>query len=462
MLSNKLITLNGLLGTRVSLTMRLFSYFALVFITFISLQMLIRLLLMNFLLGVPERVQQDLTLLADQAEELVSQKDWQALHQWELDQDYNIFILNAENESLSQREIHPHYAFKLRFERPLSTRLNSEVNRPILFVPLSDSYRLVASLPREEHPAHLFMKYIWYSNLLLTIIVLGAFSRLLARNLQRPLLTLQRASHRLASGDFNVEVKKQVGKCISEFYELARDFDEMAIRIASLNDKQARLIRDVSHELRTPLARHDIALHLVRDYVSEDKQYLLDNLQQESDEMNKLVGDILDYCQLGNASYACNLQPTQLAPLCQLLLNQCQLHLDAQQTLTSHFADATPMVLADSRLLVRVVNNLLVNACKYAGEQATISLSVRPSVHAPSEFVELIIKDNGPGIDKKNLRTIFRPFTRIEDARDKQSGGYGLGLAIVKESIQVMNGNIYALSPKSGGLTVVMTFPVSS
>lgn len=94
--------------------------------------------------------------------------------------------------------------------------------------------------------------------------ILGLFSWVIARYLQRPLDKLREVSHKLAQGDFDVKVSHEIGNSVREFSELAHDFDNMTHEIHSLAEKQQRLIRDVSHELRTPLARHNLALHLLK------------------------------------------------------------------------------------------------------------------------------------------------------------------------------------------------------
>lgn len=75
-------------------------------------------------------------------------------------------------------------------------------------------------------------------------------------------------------------------------------------------------------------------------------------------------------------------------------------------------------------------------------------------------YAAVVIEDNGVGIPSSQLKRIFDPFTRLEDSRDKQSGGYGLGLAIVKEAMTVMKGEVIAENRRSGGLRISLLFPI--
>jgi signal transduction histidine kinase len=116
--------------------------------------------------------------------------------------------------------------------------------------------------------------------------------------------------------------------------------------------------------------------------------------------------------------------------------------------------------MGDTRLILRAVNNLLTNAIKYAGKNAHIHLISSLVVVDGQQFVQLSVEDDGFGIAEQHLKRIFDPFTRIEGARDKQSGGYGLGLAIVKEAMTVMNGAVNAKSRQPHGLCIHLLLPV--
>jgi signal transduction histidine kinase len=97
---------------------------------------------------------------------------------------------------------------------------------------------------------------------------------------------------------------------------------------------------------------------------------------------------------------------------------------------------------------------------KYAGEDAHIEVSIYELDEQPNKSVCIEVADNGPGIAQAQLEEIFRPFTRLESARDKQSGGYGLGLAIVKEAMKLLGGEVKASNRKASGLRVQLTLPL--
>ncbi|PSU58624.1 two-component sensor histidine kinase [Photobacterium phosphoreum] len=412
------------------------------------------------MLQVPKKVQQNMLVMAEQAQQLIDTGNKQQLGQWEQQQPYYLFVLDKEQHEMGDRKMHPHFAFKLNYARGINTLLDSRVNQPIFAIPLKDGNQLMVQLPSQLHPAKYFSFYFGLIQVVIAVLILLMFSFLIARYLQRPLNTLREASRSLANGDFSVRVANAVSDSTVEFKSLATDFDEMAEQIQMLSERQRRLIRDVSHELRTPLARHNLSLHLMRKRVAPEHQHLVDRLERESEEMNQLVNEILEFNQLQNTTGNVNLIPLDVESLCLATVPDIETLLGKQQTLTTAIDNNMPLVMGDSRLIVRAVNNLLGNAMKYAGEQAHIQLISALVVIEGQAFVQLSVEDDGHGIAEQHLKRIFDPFTRIEGARDKQSGGYGLGLAIVKEAMAVMHGAVNAENRQPQGLSIQLLLPV--
>lgn len=442
------------------LVMRLFSYFTISLLLILLLQNLAEIALVKAMLHVPKKVQQNMLVMAEQAQHLIDNGNKQQLGQWEEKQPYYLFVLDKKQHEMGDRKMHPHFAFKLNYARRINALLDSRVNQPIFAIPLKDGNQLMVQLPHQLHPAKYFSFYFGLIQVVIAVLILFMFSFLIARYLQRPLNTLREASRSLANGDFSVRVASAVSDSTIEFKSLATDFDEMAEQIQILSERQRRLIRDVSHELRTPLARHNLSLHLMRKRVAPEHQHLVDRLERESEEMNQLVNEILEFNQLQNIAGNVNLMPIDVESLCLTTVPSIETLLGEHQTFTTDIDNNMPLVMGNSRLIVRAVNNLLGNAIKYAGEDAHIHLISSQVVIDGQKFVQLSVEDNGHGIAEQHLKRIFDPFTRIEGARDKQSGGYGLGLAIVKEAMVVMNGNVNAENRQPHGLSIQLLLPM--
>ncbi|WP_367988992.1 histidine kinase sensor domain-containing protein [Vibrio sp. NTOU-M3] len=451
----------SILKRKDGLPFQLFSYLSAVIISIVLLQGVVEKALMTSMLKVPPAMKAEMRNLAEKAEMLVERGDMAQLANWANQQPYYLFVLDSSNQPLSNRKMHPHFEFKLRFLRELDGPLNDEVSQPLIGIPLKHGNVLVIQLPRQLHPAHQFLIYLAISKVVIVVIILVLFSVIIARKLKQPLDRLRAASHQLAKGNFNINVASEVKSNVREFNQLAQDFDEMTAEIHNLAQKQRQLIRDVSHELRTPLARQNLALHLLRKQTDSTHFHLLDRVEREVDQMETLVTEILEFSRLENARYEAQFVMVDLQESVKQQLPLCALPKGDKQSITFHGSDHVPQILVDERLLQRVLQNLISNAIKYAGEAAQIDVSIRQIENQGQKWLLLEISDNGSGIDEASLESVFNPFTRLESARDKQSGGYGLGLAIVKESMSIMNGAVSAANRQEGGLVITLHFPIA-
>ncbi|MDN3696951.1 histidine kinase sensor domain-containing protein [Vibrio cortegadensis] len=468
------MTLSGMALTlkqhRSGLAFKLFGYLAAILISILVVQTLAEKALVKALLKIPAEVKRDMQDLAYQANILINEGDMDELADWANAQPYYLFIIDDNKRPITHRSMHPHFEFKLRYLRTIDVQLDDRVNRPLIGLPLENGNTLVIQLPHQVHPAKNFVYYFTLIKVVIAFVILTLFTGIMLRFLQQPLDRLREASRRLSQGDFSVSVVNELNSKTTEFHELATDFDHMTQKIHSLAEKQRRLIRDVSHELRTPLARQNLALHLLRKKSQDSEQHLITRLETEINEMDDLIGEILQFSRLENSQYDAEYLPLQLESYCEIQASQSKMELIGNQQIQTHLNNQTPMINADARLLLRILKNLIGNAIKYAGQDAVIQVSVSNAFTADKSklqtgmqnFVVVTVEDDGPGIPKHQLKSIFDPFTRLESARDKQSGGYGLGLAIVKEAMNLMDGKIVAENSEiTGGLKISLYFKYS-
>ncbi len=441
-----------------SLAFQLFSYMTAIVISILLVQVVVEQALIKAMLKVPESIKVEMLDLAYQANQLIEYGDMDELADWANAQRFYLFVLDQEQKPLTHRMMHPHFEFKLKFKRDLDQQLEGRVSRPIISIPLEQNNSLMIQLPHQLHPAHDFIYYFSILKVVIAVVILALFSWLLARRLQQPLDRLREASKKLSNGDFNVSVVNELKSNTREFNELAQDFDHMTIEIHSLAKKQRRLIRDVSHELRTPLARQNLVLHLLRKRVGDSEQHLVTQMEQQANELNHLIDEILQFSRLENARYDSELKWRDLAELLAPQIERCKFDLKASQSLTFDSLASQTKAQCDGTLVLRCLNNLVTNAIKYAGETATIEVSLTNKLTDKHRYLALTIADNGAGIHPDKLQDIFDPFTRLDVSRDKKRGGYGLGLAIVKESMRMMGGQAIASNRSNGGLAVTLLF----
>ena len=207
--------------------------------------------------------------------------------------------------------------------------------------------------------------------------------------------------------------------------ELAYSFDSMSSHIQRLLKVQREMINAISHELRTPIARLRFGLEMIKDDIDSTMQSTVEALEGDVEELNNLVDEVLTYGKLEEGSLALKFSQTDIKPLIESILQNNQGLLSSLQV-DLLFDEQNIIVLADAHHLHRALQNLILNASKYA------RTSIRIAFSSDSERWQVDIEDDGPGISVEDRDKVFIPFQRLDDSRTRASGGYGLGLAIVQ------------------------------
>ncbi|MDI1243896.1 MAG: HAMP domain-containing sensor histidine kinase, partial [Rhodoferax sp.] len=175
---------------------------------------------------------------------------------------------------------------------------------------------------------------------------------------------------------------------------------------------------------------------------------LLLRLERDIDEMNQLIGQLLDIARGLKREAAQDLE------LCVWLRARAEVQQAAADAahakVTVQCADAL-RVYAPPGMLTRVIDNLLGNALRYApGPIALVAQLVQPTAPGGPASVRVGVLDRGPGIPSDQIEAVFRPFHRLEGSRNPATGGFGLGLAIVQQLAHA-NGWVVRLEGREGG-----------
>ena len=288
-------------------------------------------------------------------------------------------------------------------------------------------------------------------------IISALVSLLLARYLAAPLGQLSRASKQLATGDLTARVGAPLDQRNDEFGQLARDMDEMAGRLQVSQQANQRLLRDVSHELRSPLARLRVALEIARNKDQSLVVEELNRIELESERLEQLVDEVLSLLRESTAPQELNTQHFDLAEMLQDLVETVNYEItEGREPIELHMEP--PLLLdADRELLWRVFENLLRNALIHSGDADGIMVTARP---VSGDEIQICVKDAGPGIAEAHIKHIFEPFYRVDEARNRSSGGHGLGLAIAASAVRRHGGRVSASNRQAGGLEVNVVLPV--
>jgi two-component system phosphate regulon sensor histidine kinase PhoR len=230
-----------------------------------------------------------------------------------------------------------------------------------------------------------------------------------------------------------------------EVLVLLRDVTETRMVEATRRD----FVANASHELRTPVtAIAGAAETLLGGAIDDPAQarVFVDIVARNAERLAQLTRDLLDLSRIESRQWPMRLEPVDLSAVAAKALDACSEAARRKRTeLRSEVAPGLH-VRADPRALEQVLVNLVDNAVKYTqeGSHATVSAD------AEDGAVTVVVRDDGPGIDRRHIQRIFERFYRVDPGRARGAGGTGLGLAIVKHLVQAQGGEV-GVESGSGG-----------
>ncbi len=225
---------------------------------------------------------------------------------------------------------------------------------------------------------------------------------------------------------------------------------------------RAEFLGMVSHELRTPLTSIKGSAATLTEAASDlDPAEMLQFFRiigEQADYMRDLIGDLLDVARIETGELSVAPAPADVATLVDEARSRFQSG-GGRNNLRIDLSPELPLVMADGRRIIQVLNNLLTNAARYSHEASAIGVTaVREGYH-----VAVSVTDEGRGIAAERLPHLFRKFSRIDgEDRRRDIAGSGLGLAICKGIVEAHGGRIWAESDGPGlGARFTFTIPVA-
>jgi len=303
--------------------------------------------------------------------------------------------------------------------------------------------------PREEE---------WFLKGLVLLTFLSAvFIIPVSRRITRPILKLAETAERLGQGDFSRRVDE---KGHDEVAVLARKFNRMAGSLEKMVSSGKELTAHLSHELRSPLARLRISLQMLLERHergrTDGNASLLAGMRDEIEHMDNLIGKMLVLSKLDMREPPPRTDSVDLAGLiAELIDNYGPMAASRSLRLSADLAPVPPLVCQG--LYIRsLVDNVLGNAIKYAGQGGAVAVSLRREADA----LVVRVANSHPPLTEEELSAMFVPFHRL--GRSEESGT-GLGLATAQRIAALHEGGIEAvngtLPDGESCLTVTVTLP---
>ena len=280
--------------------------------------------------------------------------------------------------------------------------------------------------------SHIFL--LWMVG---TSVILLGVAILFLRNQIRPILSLADAAESFGKGrevpDFRPRGAREVRRAAHAFMEMKR-------RVERTLEQRTTMLAGVSHDLRTLLTRFKLELALLDDGPE------VAPLKKDVDEMARMIEAYLAFARGDSGEPSA---PTDMASFLEELRNDVERH-GHKASVDFH---GVPVVTVRPAAFKRCLANLVSNAARFANAIAITG-------HRDHRYLSVTVDDDGPGIPPNMRDDVFKPFFRLDDARNQDEGGTGLGLAIARDIARSHGGDIMLSDSPLGGLRATVRVPV--
>ncbi len=254
------------------------------------------------------------------------------------------------------------------------------------------------------------------------------------------------------------ETLEAVGSLIAISIERAGAVETLTRAEAARESEKLRsaLLDSVTHEFRTPLTSIKASVTTLLSPAKidlEGQKELLTVIDEETDRLNRLVGEAAEMAQLDAQQVELRRETYNVRQVVEATLEKSKPVL-AGREVKLHLPETLPLVRIDVERIAEVLVQLLENAAKYSPPGTPITISAEPS----GKMVNLSVADRGPGIDDMEQSLIFEKFYRGRDLRYRVQGT-GMGLAIAKAIVEAHGGNIGVTSQLGSGSVFHFTVP---
>lgn len=331
-----------------------------------------------------------------------------------------------------------HQEFRWRFDEPHHIDIRYPGERIAIHVQRPDGVLTMLTPVKRMRSSTTVLVILWMVG---TAIVVSAIAMVFLRNQIRPIGRLAMAADAFGRGR-PVDDFRPAGA--TEVRRAAAAFLDMRARIRRQISQRTEMLAGVSHDLRTPLTRVKLRLAMLADAHPESHDEIAES-ERDVAQMEHMIGEYLAFArgQGGEASVRADLAGivAEVADAVRRKGGRVVLRIER------------PLILPlQSNAIERCLSNLVENAARH-GSRIEISATRREDV------VEVAVEDDGPGIPEDQREAVFKPFFRLDGARNPSSGGAGLGLAIARDVARSHGGDIRMGKATLGGLRAELRLP---
>ncbi|SMB82906.1 HAMP domain-containing protein [Desulfonispora thiosulfatigenes DSM 11270] len=260
---------------------------------------------------------------------------------------------------------------------------------------------------------------------------------LLTRKLSRPIMDLKEAMNKVDNGNYDIHLDNNHKQ--KEIYELMNSFEQMTIRLKSLERLRTELLAGITHELKTPVTSISALLQAMKDGVvsKEEENEFLEMCYEETNRLEKMIEDLLDYNSFAVGAIKVDKEKVDINLLIKEITYQWHIGQEDVVEVNTVLLEKSILIQTDPNRIRQILYNLLNNAKQALRDKGKIEIIM----HQENNEIRIDIKDNGRGIPLGEQDLIFERFYRGKEKMDNIRG-LGLGLASSKLMAQELGGDL--------------------
>ncbi|KEK23722.1 sensor histidine kinase [Bacillus gaemokensis] len=311
------------------------------------------------------------------------------------------------------------------------------------------AFAMTSLQPVDE--AMLVLKDYYVYALIIVFFVIILLSFYYSKIIAKPLIKMNRVTKKMANFDFTeklpVSADDEIGGLSNSINTLSVNLKDRIDRLNIANTKlqqdiererqlektRKEFISGVSHELKTPLSVIRSFAEGIKDGVSKDNTYYTDVILEETENMNRLIVEMLELAKLESGTYKLEMSPFSMGELVQQVYTKLLFSMEKKHLQVEIDANPSIYVEANRNRIEQVVVNLLSNAIRYTPDGKEVSIRIIEN----EEKVKIEIENTGNPIPDESLQKIWDRFYRLDASRSRHTGGTGLGLSIVKNILEL-------------------------
>ena len=244
-------------------------------------------------------------------------------------------------------------------------------------------------------------------------------------------------------------------KMSSQLFRFAEKKEAEIIKLKKVEAFRREFLADISHELKTPLFAAQGMVETLIDGAIDDKKVrnkFLKKASKSLDQLDNIVKDLITISHLETGELKLEFDDYDLVEIVQEYIDQFEQKAQKKETNLQFEVKSTSSRLltkVDRYRIGQVFQNLIGNGINYAGLGATVTVRLIDE----SDYINVVVSDNGIGIEKEHLDKIFQRFYRVDKSRSREKGGTGLGLSIVKYIVEAHDSKVKVESELNKGTT---------